>query len=83
MSPQVFVPFALLALVQAATAQQPPSAGGQMQQIPPTPVAPRAAPQTSIQPQAAPATEASDAVKITVRALRVAGAQVYSEPELV
>ena len=83
MSPQVFIPFALLALVQAASAQQPPSAGGQMQQIPPTPVAPRAAPEISIQPQAAPASEASDAVKITVRALRVTGAQVYSEPELI
>jgi hypothetical protein len=55
--PSHFVlPFALLALSQAALAQQPPSAGGQMQQIPPSPVAPRAAPEISIQPRATPET---------------------------
>lgn len=83
MLPKVFISFALLALVQAAQAQQPPSAGGQLQQIPPSPVAPRASPQVRIQEQAAPAAESSDQVKINVRGLRVSGSHVYSEPELV
>ncbi len=83
MSPQVFVPFALLALAQAAFAQQPPTAGGQMQQIPAVPAPPRAAPEIRIQPQAAPGPEAADATRITVRALRVTGSRVYSEPELI
>ena len=83
MSPQVFIPLALLALAQPALAQQPPTAGGQMQQIPPSPTPPRAAPEIRIQEQAAPAAAESDQVKITVRALRVTGARVYSETELV
>ena len=83
MSPQVFIPLALLALSQATLAQQPPSAGGQFQQIPPTPVAPRAPPEIRIQQQIAPAADGSDRVKITVRGLRVSGARVYSEAELV
>ncbi|HEY8708746.1 MAG TPA: ShlB/FhaC/HecB family hemolysin secretion/activation protein, partial [Burkholderiaceae bacterium] len=67
----------------AAFAQQPPSAGGQMQQIPPSPVAPRPAPEIRIQQQAAPETGAADQVKITVNSLRVTGSHVYSEPELI
>ena len=83
MSPKVLFPFALLAFAQAALAQQPPSAGGQLQQIPPLQVAPRAPPEIRIQPPAAPAADASDLVKIMVRGLRVSGARVYSEPELI
>ena len=83
MSPKVLFPFALLALAQAALAQQPPSAGGQLQQIPPVPSAPRAPPEIRIQQQAAPAADGSDQVKITVRDLRVSGSHVYSEPELI
>jgi hemolysin activation/secretion protein len=83
MSPQVFVPFALLALAQVALAQQPPTAGGQMQQIPPSPVAPRAAPEIRIEQQAAPPAAGADLVKINVRALRVTGSHVYSESELI
>jgi hemolysin activation/secretion protein len=83
MSPQIFIPFALLALAQASLAQQPPSAGGQMQQIPSVPVAPRAAPEIRIEQQAAPPAAGADLVKINVRALRVTGSHVYSEPELI
>ncbi|MFC5500267.1 ShlB/FhaC/HecB family hemolysin secretion/activation protein [Caenimonas terrae] len=81
MSRQRFVLPALLAMAQAALAQQPP-AGGQLLQIPPTPAAPRAAPEIRIQQQAAPAAEGQDSAKITVRALRITGAHVYSESEL-
>ena len=83
MSPTVLYPFALLVLAQAALAQQPPSAGGQLQQIPPVPLAPRAPPEIRIQQLAAPAADGSDQIKITVRGLRVSGSHVYSEPELI
>ena len=83
MSPTQFFPLALLVLAQAALAQQPPTGGGVLQQIPPTPVAPRAPPEIRIQEQTAPATDSSDLMKITVRDLRVSGNRVYSEPELV
>ena len=83
MSRSTFLPFALLVLGQAALAQQPPSAGSQLQQIPPSPVQPRAAPEIRIEPQGAPGGGASDQVKVTVRALQVTGSRVYSEAELV
>ncbi|MFC5500543.1 ShlB/FhaC/HecB family hemolysin secretion/activation protein [Caenimonas terrae] len=83
MSPIRIFPLALLALAQAALAQQPPSAGGQLQQIPPAPPAPRAPPEIRIQQPDAPASAAADQARIKVGALRVSGSRVYSEPELV
>ncbi len=77
-----FVPFALVALSQGVFAQQPPSAGSQIQQIPPPPTPQKAAPALRIEPSATPATPASDAVKITVNRLQVTGARVYTEAEL-
>jgi hemolysin activation/secretion protein len=77
------IPFALLALSQSLFAQQPPSAGSQIQQIPPAPVPEKAAPAIRIEPSTAPAAPASDAVKITVNNLQVTGARVYSEAALV
>ena len=77
------LPFALIALSQGVFAQQPPSAGSQLQQIPPSPVPPKAAPGIRIEPGMAPAPAASDAVKITVNRLQVSGARLYPEAELV
>ena len=77
------LPFALLALSPSLFAQQPPSAGSQIQQIPAAPVPQRAAPTIRIEPSSAPATPASDAVKIVVNSLQVTGAKTYSEAELV
>ena len=77
------LPFALLALSQSLFAQQPPSAGSQIQQIPPSPVPQKIAPIIRIEPSSAPATPASDAVKIIVNSLQVTGALTYSEDELV
>ncbi|WP_426148721.1 ShlB/FhaC/HecB family hemolysin secretion/activation protein [Polaromonas sp. DSR2-3-2] len=77
-----FVPFALLALSQGVFAQQPPSAGSQIQQIPPAPTPQKAAPALRIEPATSPATPASDAAKITVNRLQVTGARVYPEAEL-
>ena len=80
------LPIALLALSQVAFAQQPPpGAGGQLLQIPPSPVAPRAAPEFRIEQRAAPAAPAAaaDQVKVTVNSLRVAGASAFSESDLI
>ncbi len=75
-------PLALLALAQAAIAQQPPGAGGQLLQIPPSPVQPRSAPQVRIE-QRTPATPATtDDLKIRVQLLRVTGATAFSESDL-
>ena len=63
-------------------AQQPPSAGSQIQQIPPAPTPQRAAPKVEVQPSAQSAAAASEGVKITVNRLNVTGAQVYSEADL-
>ena len=83
MKTHTVLPFALLALSQVTMAQQPPTAGGQLQQIPPTPVAPRLAPEIRIEPRAAPAAPVAGEVKIVVDTLRVTGATVYPEAELV
>src|ERR1035437_8174701 len=74
---------ALLALSQSAFAQIPPSAGGQFQQIPPTPIPQRAVPEIRIEQGGAPSVLTSDQVKILVNALHVTGQTLYSEAELV
>jgi hemolysin activation/secretion protein len=74
---------ALLALSQSLLAQQPPSAGSQLQQIPPSPVPQKSAPNIRLEPSSAPATAASDAIKILVNSLQVTGARAYPEAELV
>lgn len=76
-------PFALLALGQAAFAQQPPGAGSQLLQIPPSPAAPRAAPEIRIEQRSAPAPAPAHALKILVQALRVSGSTVFSEADLI
>lgn len=77
-----FFPFALLILSQSILAQQAPSAGSQMQQIPPPFIQQNAIPNIDVKPDIAPVSAATDAVSITVNSLRVTGAQAYSEAEL-
>jgi hemolysin activation/secretion protein len=77
------LPFALVALSQAAFAAQPPSAGSSIQQIPPAPAPQKAAPEVRIEPAKAPPTAASEGVKIVVNRVQVTGSNVYSEAELV
>lgn len=77
-----FFPFALLALSQSVFAQQPPSAGSQLRQIPPAPVQQKIAPKIEVQQGAAPAIPATDSQKIIVNRLNVTGAKTYSEAEL-
>ena len=74
---------ALFALSQSAFAQSPPSAGGQIQQIPPAPVPQKAVPEIRIEHGVAPATPAADQARILVKSLHVSGQTLYSEAELV
>ncbi|MDR7151378.1 hemolysin activation/secretion protein [Hydrogenophaga palleronii] len=78
----LMLPVALLVLSQVAYAQQPPSAGSQLRQIPPAPAPQELAPDIRIESGPTPATPASDAVKIMVNRLQVTGATVYLEAEL-
>lgn len=73
----------LLALSQSAFAAGPPSAGGQFQQIPPSPVIQKEVPKTRIEPGIAPAGPVSDQVKIIVKSLHVIGQTIYPEAGLV
>ena len=76
------VAFALLATTQAAQAQQVPSAGTQLQQLPQPPAAERLVPDLLI-PQTAPSTEPSGGPSVVVQSLRVTGQTIFSEADLV
>ena len=73
---------ALLALSQGALAQQPPTGGGQLQQIPPSPMRERATPEIRIDQSPVPGLPATDNVRITVNSLRLTGQTVYPEAQL-
>ncbi|MDL2356048.1 MAG: ShlB/FhaC/HecB family hemolysin secretion/activation protein [Pseudomonadota bacterium] len=75
-------PCALLVMSHSAFAQQIPTAGSQMQQIPPAPVPNKTAPKVELRQAGAPAAAAADSMKITVNRLQVTGTRVYSEAQL-
>jgi hemolysin activation/secretion protein len=77
------LPLALMALGHAAAFAQAPTAGSQIQQIPPAPVPLKAAPDVRIEAGNALPTARSDSVKIVVDRVRVTGAQAYPEARLV
>jgi hypothetical protein len=60
MSKNRLLPFALLALSQSILAQQVPSAGSQMQQIPPVLIQQNAIPKIDVKPGIAPISAATD-----------------------
>ncbi|MET1023568.1 MAG: ShlB/FhaC/HecB family hemolysin secretion/activation protein [Pseudoxanthomonas sp.] len=73
----------LLALSPAAVAQPLPSAGGQLQQIPPSPAVPPPAQDIRLVEQPAVSLSPADSgLRVHVRTLRIRGAQVYSEQDL-
>lgn len=80
---QITVTFSLLALSQSAFAAELPSAGGQFQQLPPSPIIQKEVPKIRIEQGIAPAGPVSDQVKIIVKSLHVIGQTLYSEAELV
>ncbi|WP_298745744.1 ShlB/FhaC/HecB family hemolysin secretion/activation protein [uncultured Brevundimonas sp.] len=73
---------ALLATGQSAYAQQPP-AGGQLQQIPPAVLPQRPAPDIRIERPEPPSEAAAEGRRIRVDTLRVTGATLFTEAELV
>ncbi|MET1115439.1 MAG: ShlB/FhaC/HecB family hemolysin secretion/activation protein [Comamonas sp.] len=76
------LPFALFVLSHGVFAQQPPSAGSQIQQIPSAPLPPKAEPAIRIAPLSASVQPAPDETRITVQQLQVTGARVYTQAEL-
>jgi hemolysin activation/secretion protein len=78
-----FFPYTLLVLSQSVLAvQQYPSAGSQMQQIPPTPVREKSAPKFEVQKNGVPAIPKPDNTKIIVKRLRISGAKAFSDAEM-
>ncbi len=73
----------LFATTQAALAQQPIGAGGQIQQIPSPPVPERSPPVLPIPRQAAPPTPVAPGATFAVRSLHITGQTRYSEAELI
>ena len=82
MSKNHLIPFALLALSQGIFAAMPPSAGSQMQQLPPTPTLQKPAPEVVVTPEASQGSPQADSQRILVTQLRVIGARAYSEAQL-
>jgi hemolysin activation/secretion protein len=77
------IPCALLAISHSVFAQQLPTAGSQMQQIPPAPMPQKMAPKVMLAPVGAAATPLdASGVKIVVKRLSVSGSKAYSEAEL-
>jgi hemolysin activation/secretion protein len=81
------IPFALLALSAGGFAGQLqgatlPSAGGQLQQIPPSPALESAAPEIDVEQPQVPLRGAASTAKIEVNSLRLSGQSLYSEEEL-
>ena len=73
---------ALLAFSHCAFAQQIPSAGSQLQQIPPSPIPPKSLPQVDLGRTEAPAQVPSDDARMRVNRLSITGAQAYPEADL-
>jgi hemolysin activation/secretion protein len=72
-----------MAFSHAALSQQPPSAGGQLLQIPPAPALARPAPEIRIEPRTvAPPAPSGPETRIVVKTLRITGERVYTEAEL-
>ncbi|MDB5752193.1 MAG: Polypeptide-transport-associated domain protein ShlB-type, partial [Ramlibacter sp.] len=77
---RIILPAALLAFSHGLLAQQPPSGGAL--QVPPAPTLPRSAPDIRIEQRATLPAPSAEAVRIPVSSLRVHGATVYPEAEL-
>ena len=77
------LPLAILALSQSLFAQQPPTGGSQIQQLPSAPMPQRAAPEIRIQQGTAPPNISGvNEAKILIKSLQITGARTYSEAQL-
>ena len=72
----------MLALCQTAFAVQPPTAGSQLQQIPPAPQQKKAVPEIRVEQGGTGAVPAAEGQAILVRSLRISGATLFPEAEL-
>ena len=85
-----WTPCLLLLMAQMSWAQTPPSAGGQLQQVPPSPTRPETGSadfQTSpdpirVQPQVAPVQALASTTVFRLERLQVTGATVFAEADL-
>ena len=78
---RVLLPIALAAC-HNLYAQQPPSAGSELQQIPQPPVPAKVAPEIRIEKSPGQSSLVGDTTKITVRSLSITGAMTFSADEL-
>jgi len=74
---------ALFAVSPEAVAQQPPTAGGQIQQIPPSPMPQKAVPDIRIERNERQSAPLPDGEMILVKSLHVTGAAKFPEAELI
>ncbi|MBK6591498.1 MAG: ShlB/FhaC/HecB family hemolysin secretion/activation protein [Burkholderiales bacterium] len=72
-----------IAISQAALAQQPPTAGSQLQQIPAQPTVQTSKPDLQVSSELPPAAVQGDGAKVVVNGLQFAGASAIDEAELV
>lgn len=77
-----YIPCALLALSQGVYAQQPPTAGSQMLNMPATQMPQPSAPPIEVMQDSPVLVQGADSVRVLVRTLRVTGAKAYSEDVL-
>jgi hemolysin activation/secretion protein len=75
-------PYMLLVVSHSAFASPPPSAGGQMQQIPPAPIWEKTAPNFDVQ-QSPPVVPKPESVKIMVKQLKISGTRIFPEAVLI
>ncbi len=76
-------PLAMLVLSQNVFAVEPPNAGTQLQQIPPSPTLQKSSPEISLVPSTADVIPETDTVKINVQRIQITGMRAYSETDLV
>ncbi|MGE4243553.1 ShlB/FhaC/HecB family hemolysin secretion/activation protein, partial [Ramlibacter sp.] len=75
------IPLALLLVTQGLLAQQPPTSGGLLPSAPPQ-APPRVLPEMRIEPRAAPSAPLAGEARVVVMRLRITGASLYSEADL-
>lgn len=76
------LPLALLALSQSVLAIEPPNAGTQLQQIPPSPTPQKLPPQISLVPSQPAVAAETDEIKVNVQRVQITGMQSYTETDL-
>ncbi|WP_233263155.1 ShlB/FhaC/HecB family hemolysin secretion/activation protein [Cognatiluteimonas profundi] len=77
------LPLVLLTLSQGVLAQQIPGAGSQLQQLPQTPAPQALQPEIRIEEATTAPAPGADSVKVLVKELRITGASVFTQADLV